>query len=96
MFILYLTPLITSGEKIAVRTILCYVWEKKRIVTKEINDMKGPETVNECVTQNWLRCFKAVDTSLKDQPKSARLSDAEDVTLLEIALVCRRTWSFSK
>ena len=62
--------------------------EKKRLsartVTKEINEVEGPENVHERVAPNWFRRFKEVDTSLKDKPKSGRPYIVEDVALLEM------------
>ena len=66
-----------SGEKLAFRAILCYLWKNRlnaRAVAKEINDGEGPRTVNEHVTQNWSRHFKEYDTNLKYKPKSRRPS----------------------
>ncbi len=49
-----------SGERIAFRAILHYLWKKgqnTRPVAKEINDVKGPGTVNKYVAQNWFGHF---------------------------------------
>ena len=53
-------------------------------MAKEINDVEGPVTVNEHVTQNWFRCFKEDDTNLEDKPGSKNPSIVEDETLLEM------------
>ena len=60
MFIIYFTLLIICGEIIAIKAILCNQWEKgvsARAVAKEINDVKGPGTVNKYVAQNWFGHF---------------------------------------
>ena len=59
-----------SGEKIADKTILRFLLEKKvssRAVAKEINEGEGAGTVNELVGQNCFRHFKEGDTSLVDK-----------------------------
>ena len=84
MIILYFTPLIMNGEKIAFKTILCNLWKKLISVStaaKEINDVEGPGTVNECIAQNDFRRFKESDISLEDKIWSGRPSVAEDKAL---------------
>ena len=86
MFVLYFTPLIMRGEKIAIRTISCYLSKKGSSAwagEKEINNAEGRGSVNKLVAQNWFRHFKEGDTSLVDWPKSGRLSFVENEALLE-------------
>ena len=53
-----------------------------RAVAKKINDVKGPGTVNKCVVQKWVRCFKEDDTNLEGKSRSERLVEHE--VLLEM------------
>ena len=58
-----------SDEKIAIRTISCYLSKKGSHAwagEKEINNAESPESVNKLVAQNWFRHFKEGDTSLVD------------------------------
>ena len=61
-----------SGEKIAIRAILCYLWGERlnaKAVSKKINNVEGPGTVNKSVAQNWCRHFKEGETLLQRQTK---------------------------
>ena len=59
-------------EKTSIGAILCYLWKKgqsARVTAKEIDDMEGQETVNQCEAQNWLKRFKEDNTSHEDKQK---------------------------
>ena len=66
---LQLKPFYATREKKGLSTIA---------VVKEINYVEGPGTVNNCVAQKWFRCFKEVDTSLKDKPRTGKTSVVKD------------------